>query len=151
MFIYEENPIWDLNKERIIGKKVESFPIETVKLNDQLPYKWWRLEDDTNNEVLGYGWIAVDEDKNETEVSLCIAEEHRGKKIGIQILNNLEQEILVNNLPRNIIATICGSNVYAFRVVKLLLNNGYDSELPIKTVEPLINKGYDVTFIKKLN
>ncbi len=151
MFIYEENPIWDLNKERIIGPERESFCIEDVEVNAELPYEWWRLEDDTTHEILGYGWITVNEKVNEAEISLCIAQEHRGERIGEQILNNLEQQIIVNNLPRNIIANIYGSNTYASRVIQLLQNQGYNSTLPIETTRVLVSNGCDVTFVKELN
>lgn len=151
MFIYENNPVWDLNKERIIGSESESFCIGNVEINASLPYKWWRLEDDTTQDVLGYGWIEVNENARETEISICIAQEHRGEGIGKKILNNLEQKVITNNFPHSIIANICGSNRYAIRVIRLLQKHGYASFFPIETIRILVSNGQDVTFTKELN
>lgn len=151
MFVYEENPIWDLHKERIIGPERESFCIGKVELNARLPYEWWRLEDDTTNEILGYGWITVSEEENDSEISICISQSYRGQGIGERILNNLEQQITMNNFPNKIICNIYGCNRYATRVIKLLQSHGYNPTIPIETIRVLINNAQDVTFIKELN
>lgn len=147
MLVYEANPIWDENKERIIGNESNSFDIKAIRGNS-LPYQWWRLQDD-NNEILGYGWLKTDEDS--IEISLSIAKEHRGKGLSKQILIYLEQQILSENLPRNIVATVYESNKDSDRVVKLLRENGYKTaSFPTENAEAVLRKGIDVTFYKTL-
>lgn len=151
MFVFESNPVWDINKDRIIGVERDSFSIGDVQIDAYLPYYWWRLDDDNTQEVLGYGWITVYEEEDKSEFSLCVSQVHRREGLGDQILTNLEQQIIDRDFPRNIIANVYGDNPNAISIMQLLERKGYRSIWPSEMTRVLISNGQDVTFIKTLS
>jgi len=146
VFNYEIDPVWDKDKERIIGSEADSFDIN-AKIDGSLPYDWWYLK--KYNEVIGYGWLNVNED--DVEISISISKEHRNKGLGTKTLHHLEQQILSRNLPKNIVVTVYGTNIHRFKVAKMLKSNGYRTcKFPIKDAAEILKRGEDVTFFKTL-
>lgn len=151
MFIHEESPVWDVNKARIIGVENGSFCFNGVEINQRLPYEWYKMIGGESDEILGYGWVDVDTDNQESELSLCVAEEHRGKGIAKQMLMCLEEKIIENNFPVTIIATIKGSNTHSEAMMHLLQSQEYMPMLDFETTKNLLRAGQNGSFYKDLS
>lgn len=145
-FNYEENVIWDDDKERIIGNLTNSFNLDGNR--ESVTGEWWNLKNDFGI-IIGYGWIVIYE--NEVEISLVVSEEYRGKGLSKKILNYLEEQILLNDLPKNVVAIINETNEYKYTVAKLLTNNGYAPEgFDVKYLEFYLSSEISIAFCKKL-
>lgn len=113
--------------------------------------KFIKMMGGESDEILGYGWIYVDKDDQKSEVSLCVAEEHRGKGIAKQILMYLEEKVIENELPVTIRATIKGSNTHSDAMLRLLQSQEYKPIHDFETIINLLRAGADVLFYKQLS
>lgn len=126
MWIKENEPIWDGDKERIfIGTEPGCFNFNpnAMVLNNRLSDHWWKLQSH-DGRVIGYGWI--NEEKNDAEVSVVVSKEEKcnSKHYGTNILLNLENE--AKGIGYNeVIAIVQPENPNASRVIHWLFNNGY--------------------------
>jgi GNAT superfamily N-acetyltransferase len=88
-WIRESPPVWDADKERIVGGAPDGvFALEPHKPGDVVPGDWWRVEE--AGRVVGYGWM----DHSWGDAEILLAVDERGQRIGVGtfILDRLEDE-----------------------------------------------------------
>ncbi len=92
MFIREYNPLWDVDKQRIIEHEVASFNGLPITLGETLSSLWWKLIRDEDQKIIGYGWIDIhdQEEYSVSEISLCVTQDERGRHYGSLILSSLK-------------------------------------------------------------
>lgn len=86
----EKNPVWDADKQRVIGGAPEGTFILSFAEDDALPGDWWaaRTADDA---VVGYGRFDLTWG-GDAEVLVAVDPDRQGEGIGSAILRHLEDE-----------------------------------------------------------
>ena len=88
-WIRESPPLWDADKQRIIGEVPSRvFAIGPFRPGQVMPADWWRVEDD--GRVIGYGWM--DHAWGDAEVLLAVDPAAQRGGAGTFILDRLEDE-----------------------------------------------------------
>jgi GNAT superfamily N-acetyltransferase len=88
-WIRETPPLWDTDKQRIVGGAPAGvFSLEPHTSGDVVPGDWWRVED--SGQVVGYGWM--DHSWGDAEVLLAVDGEGQRRGVGTFILDRLEDE-----------------------------------------------------------
>ncbi|WP_134765217.1 GNAT family N-acetyltransferase [Nocardioides sp. 1609] len=88
----EENPVWNADKQRVIGGAPEGTFTLSFADGDALPGDWWaaRTSDGT---VVGFGRIDLTWG-GDAEILLAVDPERQGEGIGSSILQHLEDEVV---------------------------------------------------------
>ncbi|RMG96014.1 MAG: N-acetyltransferase [Deltaproteobacteria bacterium] len=95
-WIREEPPVWDDDKERIVGGTPDgTFEGLDFEAGALVPGDWWRVEQ--NGKVVGYGWMDTSWG-GDAQILLAVAPEARGRGIGTWILDRLEDEARARDL-----------------------------------------------------
>jgi GNAT superfamily N-acetyltransferase len=88
---HRDLPVWDADKERIVGKaptgSLDSRYSE-MTIGSPVPCTWYRVEDD--GKTVGYGWIDVV--WGDAEILLAVDPAAEGKGVGTFILDRLDDE-----------------------------------------------------------
>ncbi|WP_378152640.1 GNAT family N-acetyltransferase [Chungangia koreensis] len=150
--IKDENPMWDDNKKTIVEEG--PFNLKNPEIGSPLEEEWWKLIDMDQN-VLGYGWITME--NNDFEISVAIHKNHQELGLGTYILGELEQ-IAKNRGFKATVSVVRKKNDNSESIINWLCRKNYISHwLGIKGMEPkskefAINvvKKSDITLIKNL-
>ena len=94
-WIHEDTPRWDAPKAAIVGGAPAGiFDLGAPLHGDLAPGEWFRVED--GGEVAGYGWM--DCTWGDAEILLAVHPAHRGRGVGVFILDQLEKEAAARGL-----------------------------------------------------
>ncbi|MFE4354013.1 GNAT family N-acetyltransferase [Peribacillus butanolivorans] len=120
--IKEENPIWDIEKENIVGK-VEggTFNLDNLEVGTQLHQEWWKLIDD-NDRVLGFGWINYE--NGDFEISLAVHKDYQGSGSGSIIIEGLESIAKEKGFNKTV-AIVKKTNPNSLKMIKWLYQKKY--------------------------
>lgn len=150
----DENPVWDQDKQRLIREKEDSFYICECHKGDKLPGIWYKAIEknaDSSDEVIGFGWIDVDDSL--PEISIVVDDKNSHNGIGRQLTDELCNECKKNGASK-VRIVIRSENIYYKRVVKIALNNGFywdnDSNAGHEMLCKLLERGFNVTMEKDL-
>ncbi len=89
VWVREEHPVWDADKQRVIGGAPEGAFVLPFSEGDELPGEWWSVRDD--DEVVGYGRLDISWG-GDAEILMAVDPVRQGKGIGSFVLAGLEQE-----------------------------------------------------------
>jgi ribosomal protein S18 acetylase RimI-like enzyme len=94
-WIEERPPVWDDDKQRIIGGAPAGvFALGPFEPGDPLAGDWWRVEDE--GRVVGYGWM--DTVWGDAEVLVAVDPADQGRGVGVYVFDQLEREAAVRGL-----------------------------------------------------
>lgn len=120
MWIKEEEPVWDSDKEDIIDCAPQGSFNMGPKSNGTISGDWWKLVE--NKRVIGYGWISMISGDAELLIAVRKSEQHKG--YGNIILENLEME--ASKLKHNkVVAIIQSENINAVNIIYWLDRKGF--------------------------
>jgi len=85
----ESAPVWDADKQRIIGGAPEGAFVLPFREGDPLPGDWWAVR--AGDEVVGYGRLDTTWG-GDAEILLAVAPDRQQQGIGSHLLRRLEQE-----------------------------------------------------------
>jgi N-acetylglutamate synthase-like GNAT family acetyltransferase len=92
-WIRETTPRWDADKARIIGQAetgIFDSRYRQLALGEMLSAAWWRVEDEGDGAVVGFGWL--DSNWGDAEILLAVEKSRRHAGIGDFILARLHEE-----------------------------------------------------------
>jgi GNAT superfamily N-acetyltransferase len=92
---HEQRPVWDTDKQRIIGSAEPGIFTVNYEPGASLPGDWWSVLDATST-VVGFGWMDVG--WGEAEILLAVAPGARSHGVGSFVLDNLEHEAATRGL-----------------------------------------------------
>jgi GNAT superfamily N-acetyltransferase len=90
LWVHEESPRWDADKDRVIGGSPEGAFVIPFKDGDELPGDWWSARD-PDGTVVGYGRLDTTWG-GDAEILLAVASDRQTTGIGSFILAKLEDE-----------------------------------------------------------
>jgi GNAT superfamily N-acetyltransferase len=92
-WVAEVDPVWDADKQRIIGGAPEGAFVLPFALGDRLPGDdWWTVRDGApDGPVLGYGRLDTTWG-GDAEILLAVDPQHQGSGVGSFLLARLEDE-----------------------------------------------------------
>jgi GNAT superfamily N-acetyltransferase len=85
----EQSPVWDDDKQRIIGGAPAGALDLSYPAGEQLPGDWYTASED--GRVVGYGWMDSTWG-GDTEILMAVDPDHQGRGIGTFVMNHLEWE-----------------------------------------------------------
>ena len=121
--IKEDNPIWNLEKNRIftsIDQGTFEYNLKELGLGIALEHEWWKLVE--NKKVLGFGWINYTND--DFEISFVVYDDYTGKGLGSFIINELEK-LGESKGYRKILAIVKETNPNSEKIIEYLYRKGY--------------------------
>ncbi|RLV47959.1 GNAT family N-acetyltransferase [Nocardioides mangrovicus] len=86
----EEHPVWDAEKQRIIGGAPEGAFVLLFADGDELPGEWWSARDEAGA-VVGYGRLDIGWG-GDAEILLAVDPDRQQQGVGSFVLGHLEQE-----------------------------------------------------------
>jgi GNAT superfamily N-acetyltransferase len=89
-WIHEAAPVWDEEKQRVIGGAPQGALDVRHEPGSQLSGDWWSATDESGV-VVGYGWLDATWG-GDAEVLLAVDPDRQGEGVGAFVLNRLEQE-----------------------------------------------------------
>lgn len=93
----EENPMWDADKQRIVGGAPDgAFDLPRYTGGGTLPGEWWCVRE--QQRVRGYGWMDVV--WGDAEILLAVEPTGQGAGVGTFILDNLAKEAASRGIRR---------------------------------------------------
>jgi len=120
-WVYERNPRWDADRERVFATVLEGvFRAATRTAGERLESDWWRVERD--GRVVGYGWL--DEVWGDAEILLVVEQEARGSGVGGFMLQRLEQEAAARGL-NYVVNVVRETHPQREQVTAWLLGHGF--------------------------
>jgi GNAT superfamily N-acetyltransferase len=125
-FLKENEPIWDLGKERIIRQSPQgTFDLHTV-IGGSLGQEWYKLIND-GGVTVAFGWLDIRGDR--IEVSLAVDQAYSKLGYGSLIIN--EMELRAKEMGFNLLAAIVKvTNPSSLRMIKWLYQKGYKVYIP---------------------
>lgn len=90
-WIHESHPVWDGDKERVIGGAPEGAFVLPFDRGDEVPGEWWAVRDGDDGPVVGYGRLDITT-FGDAEVLLASDPDRQGEGVGGFILQRLEDE-----------------------------------------------------------
>lgn len=91
-WVHEKAPVWDADKQRVIGGAPPGAFVLPFAEGDELPGDWWAVHaDGEDGPVVGYGRLDITFG-GDAEILLATDPEHRHQGIGTFILARLEEE-----------------------------------------------------------
>jgi GNAT superfamily N-acetyltransferase len=97
VWVREESPVWDADKQRIIGGAPEGAFVLPFMQGDPLPGEWWSVRDraegekDAESAIVGYGRLDISWG-GDAEVLLAVDPGHQERGVGSFLLTRLEEE-----------------------------------------------------------
>ncbi|MCW2758767.1 MAG: family N-acetyltransferase [Nocardioidaceae bacterium] len=88
-WVREENPVWDADKDRVIGGAPEGAFVLDYGSGESLPGEWWSARD--GDAIVGYGRLDVTWG-GDAEILLAVDPDHQEHGIGSFVLARLEEE-----------------------------------------------------------
>ncbi len=88
-WVREDRPVWDDEKERVIGGAPQGAFVLTFGPGDELPGDWWRVMD--GDEVVGYGRLDTTWG-GDAEILMASDPARQGSGVGSFVLARLEDE-----------------------------------------------------------
>lgn len=85
----EDSPVWDADKQRIIGGTPAGVFDLACSEGEALPGDWFAATD--GDRVVGYGWLDVTWG-GDAEVTFAVDPEQQGKGVGSWVVEQIEQE-----------------------------------------------------------
>jgi GNAT superfamily N-acetyltransferase len=89
-WVREEAPVWDADKDRVIGSAPEGTFVLPFADGDPLPGDWWSVRE-ADGTVVGYGRLDVTWG-GDAEILLAVAPDRQQRGIGSFILGRLDDE-----------------------------------------------------------
>lgn len=89
-WVREESPVWDADKQRVIGSAPEGAFVLNVQAGAPLPGDWWSVRTGDSS-IVGYGRLDTTWG-GDAEVLLAVAPDQQERGVGSFILFQLEQE-----------------------------------------------------------
>ncbi len=146
----EENPpLWDDEKDRMIGQENQAFSFGSeITKGTNLVERWWKLTGFSSfgEEILGFGWVAMS--KQKAELSLAVSDEHRGCGYGRKILRYLMKECDKMSVS-HVDLVVNGSNPNAMIMNKLAYASGFIAKSPYDEQQEL-NETQAKDFIQQI-
>jgi GNAT superfamily N-acetyltransferase len=91
-WVREESPVWDADKQRVIGGAPEGAFELPFSDGDAVPGEWWSARDDgADGAVVGYGRLDISWG-GDAEILLAVAPDRQQQGIGGFVLGKLEDE-----------------------------------------------------------
>ncbi|WP_339243074.1 GNAT family N-acetyltransferase [Paenibacillus sp. FSL F4-0243] len=146
--VKEENPIWDNEKENIVGNvEVGTFNLENVVVGEELCQEWFKLIDD-NVGVLGFGWI--DYNNNNFEISVAVHKDYQGSGSGSIIIEELER-IAKEKGFNEVRGIVKSSNPNAVKMIEWLYRKNYKAYwMGLQRMEPK-SQEFAINAVRKLD
>ena len=88
-WVPEPHPVWDADKQRVIGGAPEGTFVLPFDEGDELPGEWWSARDDGT--VVGYGRLDIGWG-GDAEILLAVDPGRQQQGVGSFVLDHLEQE-----------------------------------------------------------
>jgi GNAT superfamily N-acetyltransferase len=89
-WVREESPVWDADKQRVIGGAPEGAFVLPYRDGDELPGDWWSARD-AEDHVVGYGRLDTTWG-GDAEILLAVAPDRQERGVGSFILDKLDDE-----------------------------------------------------------
>lgn len=129
----ETDPIWDLDKEALLGKEPDAFNLKRVEANAPVAGRWWRAT--IAGETVGFASLLAEEQSDQqsvgshgcphtVELIVGIREDRRGSGIGQQILEVVLEVARVEGCDA-VTAVVSATNPRAKDVLTWLFRNGF--------------------------
>lgn len=123
-WIQEVPAKWDDDKQKLI--KEGAFNLGSPAIGGELNGKWYRMQIE-GGAVIGYGWIT--ESGGDAEISVAVAEEHKGNGLGGRIIDKLCEEAAGMGYI-SVTAVVCNENPDAKRLMEFLYKRGFTGTWP---------------------
>lgn len=117
----ETRPVWDADKERIIGGAPPGALDVQHQSGADLPGDWWVAGDGST--TLGYGWLDATWG-GDAEILLAVDPQAQGKGVGSFVLDHLEQEAAHRGL-NYVYNTVRSTHPHREQVYDWLCSRGY--------------------------
>ena len=122
-WIHEPHPLWDNDKERIIGHAPSGVFDVGGRPGEAVTGEWWRTEDPDG--VVGYGWM--DSAWGDAEILLVVESHRQSHGVGGFILDHLESEAASRGV-NYVYNRVRGDDTHRTRVREWLLGRGYTAD-----------------------
>ena len=119
-WLHEPHPLWDNDKERIIGSVPQGLLDVDGRPGEAVTGEWWRAEDPDG--VVGYGWM--DSAWGDAEILLVVEPHRQSHGVGSFILDHLESEAASRGV-NYVYNRVRGDHAHRARVREWLLGRGY--------------------------
>lgn len=124
-WVHEKSPVWDADKQRVIGGAPEGAFVLPFDEGDELPGDWWSVRaDGDDGRVVGYGRLDITFG-GDAELLLATDPDELQQGIGSFILEHLEDEADQRNI-NYVYNTIRPDHPQRERVHAWLLDRGYE-------------------------